>query len=155
MASGIILSSFKIFILGDCFKIFINPAVETALQGMGHICLANIKLRIEENSPCKKITFSQPEDCRKKGRPKLRWLDCVLKTEKLLKVEAWWKKAGDRNIWGRIIKEAKVHNDCRARGRRISNCNNIYATVIEGKCKVATVSKASLHKCQIGHQYKS
>jgi len=28
---------------------------------------------------------------------------------KLLKVETWWKKAHDRNIWGRIIKEAKVH----------------------------------------------
>jgi hypothetical protein len=41
--------------------------------------------------------------------PKLRWLDSVLKDVKLLKVEAWWKKALDRNIWGRIIKEAKVH----------------------------------------------
>jgi hypothetical protein len=26
-----------------------------------------------------------------------------------LKVEAWWKKALDMNIWGRIIKEVKVH----------------------------------------------
>jgi hypothetical protein len=26
-----------------------------------------------------------------------------------LKVEAWCKKALDRNIWGRIIKEAKTH----------------------------------------------
>jgi hypothetical protein len=35
--------------------------------------------------------------------------DGVLKEVKLLKVEAWWKKALDRNIWGRIIKETKVH----------------------------------------------
>jgi hypothetical protein len=62
---------------------------------------------MEENSPCKKINFSQPEGSRKKGRPKLRWLDSVLKDVKLLKVEKWWKKARDRNIWGRI-KEAKV-----------------------------------------------
>jgi hypothetical protein len=55
---------------------------------------------MEENSPCKKITFSQPEGSRKKGRPKLRWLDSVLKYVKLLKVETWWKKARDRNIWG-------------------------------------------------------
>jgi hypothetical protein len=41
--------------------------------------------------------------------PKLRWLDSVLKDVKLLKVETWWKKARDRNISGRIIKEAKVH----------------------------------------------
>jgi hypothetical protein len=45
-----------------------------------------------------KITFSQPEGSRKEGRPKLWWLDIVLKDEKLLKVEAWCKKALDRNI---------------------------------------------------------
>jgi hypothetical protein len=64
---------------------------------------------MEENSPYKKITFSQPEGSRKKGKPKLRWPDSVLKNVKLLKVETWWKKTLDRNIWGRIIKEAKVH----------------------------------------------
>jgi hypothetical protein len=55
------------------------------------------------------ITFSQPGGSQKKGRPKLKWLDSVLKDVNLLKVEAWWKKAHDRNVWGRIIKEAKVH----------------------------------------------
>jgi hypothetical protein len=64
---------------------------------------------MEENSPCKKITFSQPEGSRKKRRPKLRLLDSALKDVKLLKVETWWKKALDRNIWRKIIKEAKVH----------------------------------------------
>jgi hypothetical protein len=64
---------------------------------------------MEENSPCKKITFARPEGSRKKGRPKLRWPDNVLKDVKLLKVETWWKKAHDRNICGMIIKEAKVH----------------------------------------------
>jgi hypothetical protein len=49
-------------------------------------------------------------DLRKKGRPKLRWLVSVLKDVELLKVETWWKTARDRNIWGRVIKEAKVHN---------------------------------------------
>jgi hypothetical protein len=64
---------------------------------------------MEEDSPCKKITFSQPEGSRKKGRPTLRWLHSVLKDVKLLKVEIWWKKARDRNIWSWIIKEAKVY----------------------------------------------
>jgi hypothetical protein len=35
-----------------------------------------------------KDNFSQPEGCRKEGRPKLRWLDSVLKDVKLLKVKA-------------------------------------------------------------------
>jgi hypothetical protein len=41
----------------------------------------------------------------------LRWLDSVLKHVKLLKVEERWKIALDSNIWGRIIKEAKVHKE--------------------------------------------
>jgi hypothetical protein len=64
---------------------------------------------MEENSPCKKTIFSQLEGCRKNGIPKLKCLDSVLKDIKTLKVEEWWKKALDKNIWGRIIKEAKVH----------------------------------------------
>jgi hypothetical protein len=32
-----------------------------------------------------------------------------------LKVEAWWKKALDRNIWGRIVKRSRSIKDCRAR----------------------------------------
>jgi hypothetical protein len=43
---------------------------------------------MEGNSPCKKITSSEPESSQKKGRPKLRWLDSVLKDVKTFKVEA-------------------------------------------------------------------
>jgi hypothetical protein len=53
------------------------------LKWLGHIA------RMEDNAPCKKITFSQPEDSRKKGKPKLRWPDSVLKDLKILTVTAW------------------------------------------------------------------
>jgi hypothetical protein len=36
-------------------------------------------VRMDENSPCKKVTLCQPEGSQEKGRPKLRWLDGVLK----------------------------------------------------------------------------
>jgi hypothetical protein len=52
------------------------------LKYLGHIA------RIEDNAPCKKITFSQPDGSRQKGRPKLRWLHSVLKDLKILKVTA-------------------------------------------------------------------
>jgi hypothetical protein len=81
----------------------------TRLRWLGHL------VRMEENLPCKKITFSQPESSRKKGRPKLRWLDS-LKRSKVMKVEIRWRKARDRNIWGRIIKKPRSIKDCRARG---------------------------------------
>jgi hypothetical protein len=73
---------------------------------------------MEENSPCKKITFLQPEGSRKMGRPKLTWLYSVLKDIKLLKIEAWRKKALDRDIWGRIIKEATVHTGLYSQRKR-------------------------------------
>jgi hypothetical protein len=66
-------------------------------------------VRMEENLPCKNIKFLQPEGSRKKRRPILSWLDTVLRDLKLVKVETWWEKALERDIWGRIIKEAKVH----------------------------------------------
>jgi len=53
------------------------------LKWLGHI------VRIEDNVPFMKITFSQPEGSRKKGRPRLRWLDSVLKYLKTLEVNTW------------------------------------------------------------------
>jgi hypothetical protein len=44
----------------------------------------------------KKITFSQVEGSRKKGRPKYGWLDDVLEDLKILKVTAWWETAQER-----------------------------------------------------------
>jgi hypothetical protein len=45
--------------------------------------------RMVENSPCKQMIFSQPERCRKRGRPKLKWIDSVSKdiNRPTLKVE--------------------------------------------------------------------
>jgi hypothetical protein len=64
---------------------------------------------MEDNVPCRKITFSQPEGSRKKGRPGLRWLDSALKDLKTLEVNSWWKKAQYRDLCSGIIKQAKAH----------------------------------------------
>ena len=56
------------------------------LKWLGHIA------RMEYNVPCMKIKFSQPEFSRKKRRPRLSWLDLVLKGLRTLGVKAWWKK---------------------------------------------------------------
>jgi hypothetical protein len=56
-----------------------------------------------------------------------------------LKVEAWCKKALDKNIWERIVKEAKSIRDCGARGRRrpaSSSCRGI--------CSVNNVNRRTL-----------
>jgi hypothetical protein len=43
---------------------------------------------MDESSLCKTLTFSQLEGSRKKGRPKLRWLDDVLEDLKILEETA-------------------------------------------------------------------
>jgi hypothetical protein len=48
--------------------------------------LSGLVVRMEDNVPCRKINFSQPERSRKKGGPGLRWLDSVLKDLKTLEV---------------------------------------------------------------------
>jgi hypothetical protein len=65
--------------------------------------------RMEDNVPCTKITFSQLEGSRKKGRPRLGWLDLVLRDHKTLEVNAWWNKARDRDLGSGIIKKTKAH----------------------------------------------
>jgi hypothetical protein len=62
----------------------------------------------------------------KRTRPKLSWLDSVLKDVRLLKVEIWWKKARDRNIWGgESSKRPRFIKDCRARGRRRRSSSHV------------------------------
>ena len=70
--------------------------------------------RKQHNVPCRKIT-SQPECGRKKGKPRLRWLDSVLKDLKALEVNAWWEKARHRDLWSEIIKRPRHIRGCRAK----------------------------------------
>jgi hypothetical protein len=41
----------------------------------------------------------------KQRRPRLRWLDSVLKELKTFEVNAWWKKARDRDLGSEIIRK--------------------------------------------------
>jgi hypothetical protein len=60
---------------------------------------------MEDNVPCMKTTFSQPEGSRKNGRPRVRWLHSVLKHLKTLEL---WKKTRDGKLWSETISEAKA-----------------------------------------------
>jgi sorting nexin-29 len=64
----------------ELYNIYKEPSIVKMIKIARLKWLRHI-VRMEDNAPCKEITFSQPEGSRKKGRPKLRWLDSVLKDE--------------------------------------------------------------------------
>jgi hypothetical protein len=46
---------------------------------------------------------------RKRGRPKVRWLDYIQEDLREVRIEGWRKKAQDTDQWRRIAQEAKAH----------------------------------------------
>jgi hypothetical protein len=72
------------------------------LRWLGHLS------RTQELDPCRKLTLYKPEDTRRVGKPRARWLESVETDSKKMGIKNW-HKAQDQEHWRTILKEAKVH----------------------------------------------
>jgi hypothetical protein len=64
---------------------------------------------MEDSRLPKRVMREKIHTRRRKGRPKIRWLDDVQVDLRTIGIEGWRRKAQDRDLWRRIAQEAKAH----------------------------------------------
>jgi len=73
----------------------INP-----LKWAGHV------IRMEEQSPIRRVLVALLEGRRQRGRPKLRWEDGVMEDARKLGERNWRNAARNRDSWQKLLKKA-------------------------------------------------
>jgi hypothetical protein len=70
---------------------------------------------MEDNSMPKRMLKGRLYSKRRKGRPRMRWLEEVENDLKRMKVKEWKEKMRNREEWKLVVKEAKAHQGCSAK----------------------------------------
>lgn len=73
------------------------------LRFAGHVC------RMDPSSLTSRIFNYKPISNRSRGRPKLRWTDCVEEDFNVLKVTNWRTVASQRTRWRNVLRKALAH----------------------------------------------
>jgi len=81
-----------------------------ALEWTGHL------VRMDQGRAVKKIFENEPEGSRRRGRPRLRWLEDVGKDPLVMKIKKWLQKAANREELASTIKEAKAVRELLSQG---------------------------------------
>jgi hypothetical protein len=71
-------------------------------------CIGHVE-RMEDSRMPKRVIRQKIYTRRKRGRPKVRWLDDVQENLREVGIEGWRRKAQDRDQRRRIAQEAKAH----------------------------------------------
>jgi endonuclease/exonuclease/phosphatase family metal-dependent hydrolase len=102
---------------GDTWRIRYNEELNRLTKGKDIVkfikaqrirWLGHVK-RMEEGAMPRKTMEGRLYIGRRKGRPRLRWMDDVVEDLKTMKIRQWTEKVKSREQWRQIVKEAKAH----------------------------------------------
>ena len=74
------------------------------LRWIGHV------MRMDEDNATRRFTLLRPDGGRRRGRPKLRWMDGIEEDLRKLGVRGWRREALDREAWRSVLTAARAHN---------------------------------------------
>ena len=88
------------FIKGKDIEKFIKAQ---RIRWLGHV------KRMEDGAMPRRMMEGRLFIGRRKGRPRLRWMDDDVADLRVMKIRQWTEKAEDREQWRLVVKETKAH----------------------------------------------
>ena len=73
---------------------------------MNRLKWAGYVFRTEEQNPTRRVLVAVVEGRSQRGRPKLRWEDCVMEDVRKLGERNWRNGARNRDSWQKLLKKA-------------------------------------------------
>jgi hypothetical protein len=64
---------------------------------------------MDRNRLPKRVMYERLYSTKRRGRPKQRWNDDVMKDLKKLNIIGWKEKAKNKVMWRQLVEEAKAH----------------------------------------------
>jgi len=75
-----------------------------SLRWLGQLC------RLQEQDPCRQLTFHKSDGTRQVGRPAIRWLDSVEESMKTTSFRNWRQKLQELDQWRAVVEGGRVHS---------------------------------------------
>jgi hypothetical protein len=98
----------------ELWRIRRNDELETIIKGKNIVRFVKCKRirwlgHIERTTQFQKKMYGKLQATRRRGRPKMRWLEDVSMDLRKRGVNAWRDRARNQETWSRIVEEAKTH----------------------------------------------